>query len=337
MWRRRSDSGVSTVELLAAMLLTLVVIGAVVGVVGPHAMGARLQPDAVDAQQRLRTAVDVLSRALYEAGAGVDAGTLAGPLVRFLPPVIPRRIGRTFQDPPAISRQDALTIIHASGSASQSALAVPFAGATATLLALPGCPLTRPACALDPDDGLVIFDDESHFDLFTVVTTAGMSADVRHRGRQGAYPFPAGSHAAEAELRVYYFDAAQQQIRASDGDLTDQPLVDGIAQMSVEYVGSPLPPRFPKPPPGIANCLYDAFGAPNPALVVLPASAGGLAPLPLSLMSDGPWCGAGDTRFDADVLRIRRIRMTLTVAAGRSRRHPSVTFDIAPRNLVDQP
>ena len=319
------------------MLLTLVVIGAVVGAVGPHAMGARLQPDAVDAQQRLRAAVDVLSRALYVAGAGVDAGTLAGPLVRFLPPVIPRRVGRAFQDPPSVPRPDALTLVHASSSVSQSALALPLVGSTATLLALPGCPLTRPACALDPDDGLVIFDEEGHFDLFTVLTTAGMSAAVRHRGRQGAYAFPAGSHAAEAELRVYYFDAARQQIRVSDGDLTDQPLVDGIAQMSVEYVGSPLPPRLPKPPAGIANCLYDALGTPNPALVVLPAAAGGLAQLPLSLMSDGPWCGAGDTMFDADVLRIRRVRMTLTVAAGRSRRNPLVTFDVAPRNLVDQP
>jgi hypothetical protein len=236
-----------------------------------------------------------------------------------------------------VPRQDAFTLVHASHSVSQSALAVPLAGSTATLSALPGCPIARPACALDRDDGLVIFDEEGHFDLFTVLTTAGMSASVRHRGRQGPYPFPAGSHVAEADLRVYYFDAAQQQIRASDGDLTDQPLVDGITQMNVEYVGSALPPRLPKPPAGIANCLYDALGTPNPALVALPATAGGLAHLPYSVMSDGPWCGAGDTIFDADVLRIRRVRITLTVAAGRSRRNPSVTFDIAPRNLVDQP
>ena len=333
----RPDSGFSMIDLLVAMLLTIVVIGAAIGLANPHVLASRVQPDAVDAQQRLRTAVDILSRALYTAGAGVDAGTMAGPLGRFLPPVIPRRIGRAYQDAPTTPRQDAMTLVHVPASVSQTALAAPLSTSVAALLALPGCPFARPACGLDRDDGVVVFDDLGHFDLFTVVASAGMSADLRHRGRLGPYAFAAGSHAVEADARVYYFDAAQQQLRVSDGDLTDQPAVDGISHMAIEYFGSPLPPRFPQPATGVANCLYDAAGVPNPALGVLPAGAGSLAALPPALLGDGPWCGTRDTAFDADTLRIRRVRITLTAVAGRGARRPSVTFDVAPRNLADQP
>jgi hypothetical protein len=192
---------------------------------------------------------------------------------------------------------------------------------------------------LQTGDGLVVFDAEGHFDLFTVLGTMGAAADLRHRGQLGPYLFPAGSHAVEAELRVYYFDAAQQQLRVSDGDATDQPVVDGIAQLGIEYYGSPLPPRSPKPPPGVASCLYDAAGVPNAILPSLPAGPGGLAALAPSMLSDGPWCGAGDTVFDADLLRVRRVRVTVTATAAHPRngRHPSVTFDVSPRNLADQP
>jgi hypothetical protein len=72
---------------------------------------------------------------------------------------------------------------------------------------------------------------------------------------------------------------------------------------------------------------------------------------------DGPWCPSADkpNRFDADLLRVRRVRVTLRVQAaqasmrgpagplftkggtsqGASRYLPDqeVTFDVTPRNL----
>ena len=33
------------------------------------------------------------------------------------------------------------------------------------------------------------------------------------------------------------------------------------------------------------------------------------------MFTDGPWCGGGTTRFDADLLRIRLVRVTLRVQA----------------------
>jgi hypothetical protein len=330
-------AGFTTVELLVALVLALVIVGAAVGLTNPHTIAARVQPDTVDAQQRLRVAVDVLSRAVYAAGAGVDAGTLAGPLGRYLPPVMPRRIGRTAAAPPAAPRPDAGALLHVPGSSSQSALSAPLTSAVAQLLALAGCPSGRPACGLLQDDGLVIFDDEGHFNVFTVTAAAGLTADVRHRGQYGPYAFAAGSHVAEADLRVFYFDPARRQLRVSDGDQTDQPAVDGIAAVGFEYFGSPLPPRFPRPAPGVANCLFDAAGVANPVLGTLPAGPDGLAPLPLTQFSDGPWCGTGEMAFDADMLRIRRVRVMVAADVSRGQRTPAVTFDVTPRNLVDQP
>lgn len=336
--RPRSDEGgFSLVEVLVAMLVTLIVVGAAVGLANPHTLAARVQPDSVDAQQRLRTVVEVLSHDLYDVGAGVDTGTLAGPLGRFLPPVIPRLIGLNHADPPGLIRQDAITLLRVPEAGAQSALSTPLVMPTARLLALPGCPVTRPACGLAPGDGLVLFDDQGHFDMFSVISALGLNADLRHRGLQPASVYPAGSQAAEAELRSYYFDAAQRQLRFSDGDATDQPVVDGLTRVTFEYFGSPAPPRLPKPAAGVANCLYDAAGVPDPTLLTLAAGSDGLAALTPAMLGDGPWCGAGDTRFDADLLRIRRVRVTAAAAISAPGRPVSITFDIAPRNLADQP
>ena len=72
------------------------------------------------------------------------------------------------------------------------------------------------------------------------------------------------------------------------------------------------------------------------------------------MLSDGPWCGGGSTVFDADMLRIRQVRLKLRVQAapaglrglgsdylvpGLSRDARrllpdyGLTIDIAPRNL----
>ncbi len=338
--RPSNECGFSLVEVLLAMLLTLVVLGAAIGLANPHTLAVRLQPDSVDAQQRLRTVVDVLSQELYDAGAGVDMGMLAGPLGRFLPAVLPRLVGLNQTDPPALVRVDALTLLRVPAAAAQSALSAPFAMPTARLLALPGCSTALPACGLAPGDGLLLFDDQGHFNMFSVTGVAGMDASVSHRGQQAPYAFQAGSQAARADLRSYYFDASQGQLRFSDGDGTDQPVVDGLGRVAFEYFGSPAPPRLPKPSAGLANCLYDAAGVPDPALITLPAGADGLAALAPAILGDGPWCGAGETRFDADLLRIRRVRVTaaaVVAGSGPGSPLPSVSFDIAPRNLVDQP
>ncbi len=335
----RNDDGFSIVELLLATLLTLIVVGAAIGLMNHHTLASRVQPETVDAQQRLRAGVDMLFRDVYMAGAGLDTGTMAGPLIAYLPPVLPRRIGLRNADAPEVARQDAITLIHVPAASAQTSLSAPIAALTVDLQELAGCPIGRAPCGLGAGAGLLIFDDRGHFDLFTVLAVQGSQGTLRHRGQSGPYSFLAGAHAAEVETRTYYFDAASRQLRSYNGDATDAPVIDDVSGLTVEYFGSADPPRSPKPPAGIANCLYDAAGVPEPGLATLAAVADGLAVLAPAMLGDGPWCGAGDTRFDADLLRIRRVRITLAVStAGSARGHRdyAATVDVAPRNLAGQ-
>jgi hypothetical protein len=100
--------------------------------------------------------------------------------------------------------------------------------------------------------------------------------------------------------------------------------------------------------------LYDAAG--NYAnLPVLPATDGSLTELTAAQLTDGPMCGTGDNQYDADLLRIRKVRITARVQAasaalrgtdtalfmnpgtakGGERYVPDyrLSFDISPRNL----
>jgi hypothetical protein len=80
-----------------------------------------------------------------------------------------------------------------------------------------------------------------------------------------------------------------------------------------------------------------------------------LIELTSDMLTDGPWCGMGDTQYDADLLRVRRMRVSVRLQAGdaavrgtdrarfanpgSARRSalfvPDVTveIDVAPRNL----
>ena len=117
---------------------------------------------------------------------------------------------------------------------------------------------------------------------------------------------------------------------------------------------STAPPTQPKPAAGTPNCLYDAAGNYlNPGQ--LAADHGGLATLTPEVLSDGPWCGAGNNAFDVDLLRIRKVRVSLRMQAANPQfrgtdpalfRNPGhseggaklindyqVSFEVTPRNL----
>jgi hypothetical protein len=130
-----------------------------------------------------------------------------------------------------------------------------------------------------------------------------------------------------------------------------------VVELSFRYFADPYPPESPRPPPGESNCLFDATGASRLPVLPLPPAAAGGAPveLPLTALSDGPFCGVSPYRFDADLYRIRRVHVRLRVQAApawlrgvdpRRFRIPGhaislsmqvpdmvVEFDIAPRSL----
>ena len=104
----------------------------------------------------------------------------------------------------------------------------------------------------------------------------------------------------------------------------------------------------------VANCLYDEMGNYlNPGQ--LNADHGGLAALTERILTDGPWCGTGSNAFDVDLLRVRKLRISLRMqvgdpqfrgtdpaffwnpgkSEGGAKLIPdySVAFDVTPRNL----
>jgi hypothetical protein len=127
-----------------------------------------------------------------------------------------------------------------------------------------------------------------------------------------------------------------------------------VVDLRFDYFGDPNPPTLPRPLAGEANCLYDAAGN-YVNMPVLTANEGSLAALTSAMLTDGPWCGGGTNRFDADLLRVRKVRVMLRVQVAQASmrgsntllfRNPGratggeqmipdyiVAFDVSPRNL----
>ncbi len=147
-----------------------------------------------------------------------------------------------------------------------------------------------------------------------------------------AYVLPVSGGAPEVVRRTYYVKATPPdafQLMQYDGRETDHPVLDNVVLLAFEY-----------------------FGVPSGAPPEVPADA---ARLGAPELTDGPWCpDAGSaTRFDADLLRIRRIQVRLRVQAPSAFRGPAgplflhpgharspayvadqeIRFDVSPRNL----
>jgi hypothetical protein len=289
------------------------------------------------------------------AGAGVFSGPMTGALTGAFAPIVPRRMGLQNADGYLVVRPDAITIAYVPSTYSQSATraAMPHQSSELKVETLPNCPRHNQFCGFEEGMTVLIFDDEGHFDFFTLAQVQHDTGHVQRRQQSPSYGYQVGAVVTQAETRTYYYDAASLQLRQYDGYLTDVPVADNVVGVGFEYFGDPRPPMLPKPKQGTANCLYDAAGNPV-GLPTLVAQGGSLAPLPLSMLSDGPWCGDGHNRYDADLLRVRKVRVTMRVQASAAQfrgtgpefespgfnrsalRHLpdyTVRFEVSPRNM----
>jgi prepilin-type N-terminal cleavage/methylation domain-containing protein len=315
----------------------------------------RVAAARVDLQQRARAASDMLSRTLLEAGAGAQAGPAYGPLSRYLPAVLPRRAGVRGAHPFDRFQRDSFTAIRVLADATHATLALPMPpGSTAMeLTAVAACPL--PTCGFSEGSTAMLIDPDGSYDTFTVTDVGATSLTVRPRGAGSGRTHRVGSPVLAIESSSFFVDPSTFVLHRYDGDASDVPATDDVVAMEVRYYGATQPPAWPRPPAGEANCLYDAAGAFQSALMPALAGVGGLAELTDAMLTDGPWCGSGGTRFDADLLRVRRIRIAVRLQAsdpavrgsdrqrfanpGPATREASlvpdvvVSIDVTPRNL----
>jgi hypothetical protein len=365
-------AGVTLTELLVALSIALVVSAGVVKLADEARTFFLVQPELMDVTQRARAGVHLLTADLTNAGAGASLGTDAGPLIRWMPPIIPARYqGNGASDLAGQVFSDRLTIVTAAedvpliavrGAMPAPGAAVPIAAAAA------GCPTGDDVCGFRDGQRIAVFDRTAAFDFVTLRTPVALSASPPGTP-PGSVELPHDSSALVKAFRedddarvvrvvavTYYHDAARNQLRRATGPRADAPVLDDVVGLSFRYFGDRAPPSAPHPPAGAANCLFDVAGV--PVLGALAPDDGDQVELTEALLTDGPWCGgSGSTSalFDADLYRVRRIRVTLRVQAnpawarGRDTnlfQRPGtgtsigklvpdhvITFDVSPRNL----
>jgi prepilin-type N-terminal cleavage/methylation domain-containing protein len=326
--------GFSLAEVLVASAVLLVTLGAAGALLRVSVSDGATPPGTVELSDRVRATSAWIERLLASAG-GADA-TATVPLSDVIAVVVPRRLGLRGADPPHRARTDALTVITAVGGSHGIKLAdpLPAGGGVLRIAPISGCP-ARPRCGLSQDDHVLIATDEGRFDVFRLAAVTADGGSLIGLGAGSGAGYPAGTPVVQVDLGVIALDRAAGELRYYDGYQSDLPLADRITDLQFEYFGDAATPAFPRPALGAANCLYDASGTPTGT--ALPEPLDGLAPLPLGRLSDGPWCGAGGTAYDADLLRIRAVRVRLGAVGAPSRHGASVTerwFVVAPRGLA---
>lgn len=301
--------GFTAIEALGALALTTVVLSMLLLLTQPVLDHVVQVPEAIDLHDRGRAAEGILRHVLEPAGAGPDL-VHDGPLTHLIPAVWPRRLGRWSADADGSAWADRFTVVEVPWLAAQSPLSTPLAAGTTTFTATPhhACGL-RADCGFQTGDHLALLDRRGGVVFTRATAIAG--ALVQH---DLPLPSPVTSPAVAAavDMSVLYFDAARRQLRRYDGLANDQPLVDDVVWMAVRYYVDPVPPSRPHVP-GQPTCTTDGGGAPLlPLLGPVPAP---LVELPPAALSDGPWCGQPPWSFDADLLRLRALRVTLRLQA----------------------
>jgi prepilin-type N-terminal cleavage/methylation domain-containing protein len=308
---RRPQAGYSLIEMLISTAIILTVTGALFAVLNPTRGIARMQPEAADMQQRVRAAVAAVVDSLRMAGAG-PIGGFRGSLTGTIAPILPYRTGRLQADPPGSFRPDAVTVVYVANATPASLRQPASKGSTViNVNPQPGCPPGNDLCGFEQGaHGLFVTVDGQFFESVEVAAVQPGLLELTH-GLKGSYAD--GSTIVPLEAHTFYFDAGQLQLRHYDGNVTDVPVVDHVVAVRFAYYGDPNPPMPRGPSAGVESCMVDAAG--NPRLAHLPGDSFVL--LDRGILGDGlpGWCETAGGRFDPDVLRIRRVSVTIRVEA----------------------
>jgi hypothetical protein len=385
--------GFTVVELLIAMAIMMTMMGAVFAVVNPSHGTFQAQLEVADMHQRLRVAVDELSSAIRMAGAGPEAVVAGAPLSASIAPIMPHRIGARGGEA-GVFRAGTIALLYVPVTAAQGTIRAADGGeglqrnaSDLIVNARPYCRSINPLCGFAAGMRAILFDRHGAWDLVTITGLLGDTLQISYDGALST-SYANGSFIAEVRARTYYLQADTRtntyQLRRYDGYASDLPVVDDVVGLEVEYFGDPNPPQrvpgralsdprgpwttYGPPPPELEvdnpadawgpgeNCAFAAAGGEHvPRLAWL--GSGGPVRLNESLLTDGPWCPDASfaNRYDADLLRIRRVHVILRVqVAAAALRGPAgalfsrggtstsaqrfvpdieVRFDVTPRNM----
>ncbi len=393
--RRALQAGFTIIEMMISTMIMIAVTGAVFQLMNPAQGTYQAQPEVSDMQQRMRVGVDVLTKDIVMAGAGVYMGASSGTLTNYFAALMPYRIGEVQDDPAAgvFYRTDTLSLMYVPPTNAQTGVNKATGnGQELDVDAQLNCGPDKHTqlCGFKSGMRVLIMDVDGTWDYTTITNVQNEAGHLQHSHKlSGAYD-SGQAVITEVAAHTYYLKTDlttnTYQLMHYDGTPNaDVPIVDNVVKLQFSYYGDPQPPTVipgksmtdlvgpwttygPKPPALGVNNANDSWlagenctitlsnGAQVARLPVLAANEGQVL-LTQAQMTDGPWCpdGARADRFDADLLRIRKVRVDLRVqAAIASLRGPAgilftrggtsdssqryvpdqeVRFDITPRNL----
>lgn len=325
------ERGATLLELLVATALVLTGLALGAGLIRLAAEAWRWQPEAADQVQRLRAGVETLSSAVAAAGArlpGTDDESGA-----FVPMVFPHLRGVTGPDGPLSVFTDRLTVVSASEvDAGHGRLIGVAQGFDLLRFDTGRCAPLAPTCGFQAGQRVMAASRLAAADIVDIASVVPGAIDHGGVPLTERYASDEDVRLRAVEVRGYYFDAARRQLRLRTSG-TDMPVLDEVDGLEVRLLGEARAPARPRPPPGLANCVVASDGSSR--LPDLVPDYGPFVRLDAARLSDGPVCGAGAWRFDADLYRVRLVRITLRVAAPRAFRPAAgrlsgmgVTFDV---------
>ena len=251
---RADAAGYAIAELLVAMGIALSVMASTLTIASGFQLGFGREGERADGQQRLRVAVNGLSRDLSMAGTGPYQGAPAGPLGYSIAAVFPFRQGATGADPPGVVRPDVLTVIYVPAqTAAQTTIRQPMPAASGTALINldPGCPLTVPACSFSAGMDVMIYDDTGTYDTFRVLTVEPGAMQLQHTMADTAQSYAPGARIVEATSHTYYLKAEPStdtfQLMHYDGVASDVAVVDHVVALAFDYFAEPSPQTLIRP------------------------------------------------------------------------------------------
>jgi hypothetical protein len=283
-----------------------------------------------------------------------------------------------------------ISVVFVPSTASQTSLSAAMqAGALEVSIENPAtCPATTATqvCGFAAGDHVLVFNGAGEWEVFAV-DRIGAGTAIALKGVPPTREFAAGANVTEARAITYALKADSAsgafQLVRSDGLDPAQPLLDHVVKLEFQYFGDAQPPQLidetetplratygPGPPaldqsvagwPAGENCTFGVVDAHHQARLAALASSATLVEIPPAILVDGPWCpdAGARNRFDADLLRIRRLRVTLRVqtavpslrgpagilftngglsrSGGRSVPDLEMQLDVTPRNLNLEP
>lgn len=331
------DRGFTLIELLLASALTLGAVGvALSAVTSARDAGAR---DAAGGElaQRLRVTAETMGYEIQRAGGGggLSAVVSAGDALAVVEPL-------ASLDEATAGDGDfrALRVTSLAAGAEGMLREAGPSGGVLSLVPPPSCPALPGVCGLQPGDVAVVFDRAAMFDIFEVSAVSSVAFTVTP-DRPLASIYDAGAVVAGVDRATFGLmsdgDGGQRLVKATAAGAT-LPIVDHLVAFEVRAFGRaepPLPgrdesdaPSYGPWPPGPGEddireswsagqgctIALDADGERIPRLASLGLPTD-LVPLTAHALRDGPWCPgrAVGANYDADLLRIRRIDVTLRV------------------------